>query len=513
MGKSQKNEGMIGKWFSPNVDDGTGSKTRLGHLLAPRKKMDLRDNANSAPLRLYRWQKEALEKWAENGYQGIVEAVTGSGKTCFAIAAIADLAHVRKGYRDFHPLIVVPTKVLMNQWADTLEQVIPEIRVGKIDGSHKNTFADCDICVGVINSVLKCLDSLFAHTNNNPKSRTLLVADECHRYIRGPVFSQLRDYKFHFTLAISATVFTAAESHFVQGFGPIIYEYGFEQGGKDGLVPPFDLVNCEVEFTLTEKHEYSKLTFQIKSLYRKLIRAFPEFLNDREAIFTYPVEDRQNESDSGDDDDHSQENDIPTSAGAMIRKLRILYFLRVAVYYKAKNKLDLTTNLVIQMLKRGNKILIYFERIQSAENARDLALEASQRIIRPIRKLGYWCKAYHSEMSDRNRQKVLDEFDQPGPKALFSCRSLDEGLDVPEVDCAILAASTQSIRQRVQRIGRVLRRGEGGKKSLIVTLYVSDTGDAKASEDDYSTFGGPVHIHQTNAAACDDLVCGLLEEI
>jgi superfamily II DNA or RNA helicase len=30
---------------------------------------------------LYRWQKECIEAWKENHYHGIVDVITGAGKT------------------------------------------------------------------------------------------------------------------------------------------------------------------------------------------------------------------------------------------------------------------------------------------------------------------------------------------------------------------------------------------------------------------------------------------------
>ena len=50
----------------------------------------------------------------------------------------------------------------------------------------------------------------------------------------------------------------------------------------------------------------------------------------------------------------------------------------------------------------------------------------------------------------------------------------DEGIDVPEAEVAILAASTSSSRQRIQRIGRVVRKHEGKEEALIYTLYATE---------------------------------------
>ncbi|MEO7167422.1 MAG: helicase-related protein [Chthoniobacterales bacterium] len=51
----------------------------------------------------------------------------------------------------------------------------------------------------------------------------------------------------------------------------------------------------------------------------------------------------------------------------------------------------------------------------------------------------------------------------------ISCRGLDEGLDIPEIDAAVLVASTQRPRQRIQRIGRTFRKTRNGRRLAVIT--------------------------------------------
>ena len=57
---------------------------------------------------------------------------------------------------------------------------------------------------------------------------------------------------------------------------------------------------------------------------------------------------------------------------------------------------------------------------------------------------------------------------------LVCCRALDEGLNIPEVEVAIIASSTSSIRQRIQRLGRVLRPHARKDKASVYTLFATD---------------------------------------
>lgn len=438
---------------------------------------------------LYPWQKGALAKWKQRGCRGIVEAVTGTGKTRVGLAAIEDLARA-DGYRYFHPLVVVPTDVLMNQWHEQFLRILPGVKVGRISKDHKDTFACKDVCIGIINSVVKTLDPLLEHARMNPgRFKTMLIADECHHYITAPVFSNLLRYPFDYTLGLSATVESPIDWR-VQGLGEIVYEYGFTRAWEEGLIPSFDLVNCTSCFTTEEKADYLKLTKEIKEQFATVMELYGDQIWRLEDEHLFRKLKQLMRIDEDTDDPN-------------IRRLFIMLFKRAAICHRAKNKIHTALMLILLMLKYKKKVLVYFERIESLDQSRDLAREMICLLNRQLETFGApWCKVYHSEMGVDERRSVLEEFRQPGAKALLSCRALDEGLDIPEVDCAIIAASTQSRRQRIQRIGRVLRKTNGPKRSTIITLYVEGAGDEGVCEGDEEIFRGPATLHRTRAETC-----------
>jgi superfamily II DNA or RNA helicase len=57
---------------------------------------------------------------------------------------------------------------------------------------------------------------------------------------------------------------------------------------------------------------------------------------------------------------------------------------------------------------------------------------------------------------------------------LVTCRALDEGINIPEVQAAVIASATASSRQRVQRLGRVLRPAPAKSHASIFTLYTTE---------------------------------------
>src|SRR3954453_15529550 len=96
---------------------------------------------------LYRWQLDALISWLRYGRRGVIEAVTSSGKTDGAIAAAADA--IRRGR---FVLVVVPSRVMMEQWHGRLTASLPAARIGRLGDSGKDLPASCDVLVATRHS-------------------------------------------------------------------------------------------------------------------------------------------------------------------------------------------------------------------------------------------------------------------------------------------------------------------------------------------------------------------------
>ena len=209
----------------------------------------------------------ALDAWNRAGRQGIIEAVTGSGKTYVAFGALQQL---QAEDRRLNTLIVVPTVPLMNQWMKELSLLFPNRGVGRIGGGFSDDFSRFPFaCVAVINSAVRYVHRLLDHTMHRPV-KCFLIADECHHYVGAPVFRRIRSFPFHYTLGLSATI----EPYEVLGLGKVIFEYGFGEANRDELVPNFDLVNTSVSLTESEQQDYRQLTEKIGEEIQIICEAF-----------------------------------------------------------------------------------------------------------------------------------------------------------------------------------------------------------------------------------------------
>ena len=110
---------------------------------AARAQTPIMPNSLSSPdHKLYRWQLDALVAWLRCGRRGVVEAVTGAGKTELAIAAASDA--LRRGR---FVLVLVPSRVLMEQWHTALRATLPGARIGRLGDAGRDTADSCDVLV------------------------------------------------------------------------------------------------------------------------------------------------------------------------------------------------------------------------------------------------------------------------------------------------------------------------------------------------------------------------------
>ena len=73
---------------------------------------------------------------------------------------------------------------------------------------------------------------------------------------------------------------------------------------------------------------------------------------------------------------------------------------------------------------------------------------------------------------ESEREKILRNFSNGDYKALVAIKCLDEGVDVPAAENAIIMSSTSNPREHVQRRGRILRNYPGKEKAYIYDLLV-----------------------------------------
>ena len=70
------------------------------------------------------------------------------------------------------------------------------------------------------------------------------------------------------------------------------------------------------------------------------------------------------------------------------------------------------------------------------------------------------------------RQYLIHHFKEKNYQALVAISCLDEGIDIPSADTAILMSNSTNPREYVQRIGRVIRQAKGKTHARIYDFLV-----------------------------------------
>jgi superfamily II DNA or RNA helicase len=359
------------------------------------------------------WQSAALEQW-RTARRGIVQVVTGGGKTAFAHMCLLEFFASEPSGR---ALVLVPTISLLDQWCLALQDDlgVAADEIGLLSGQEKPSGEEM-IVVAVMNSARHFTSSYCQGR------RVFLIVDECHR-AGSPANAQALQGDFVATLGLSAT----PEREYDPGFeafiaprlGEIIYQYTYVDAARDGVISPFSLTNVRVELLPDEREEYERLS-----------RAIARSMRLRKAA----------EADE---------------------RLKRLLQQRAAVSARAIMRVPIAVKMA--EAHRNERVVVFHERI-----------EAANQILSLLRQRGHRATVYHAEIGPAVRRDNLRLFRKGQFDILVCCRALDEGINVPEASVAVIASSTASQRQRIQRLGRILRTAPGKDSANIYTLFATD---------------------------------------
>lgn len=107
-------------------------------------------------------------------------------------------------------------------------------------------------------------------------------------------------------------------------------------------------------------------------------------------------------------------------------------------------------------------------------------IDASEAVAEHLQSDEISAATIHSQMHRNDRRAALEQFRLGGLDAIVAPQVLDEGVDVPEADLAVIVAASRTRRQMIQRMGRVLRRKPDDRLARFAVLYVEDTSEDPA---------------------------------
>jgi superfamily II DNA or RNA helicase len=365
-------------------------------------------------------QTEALDVWRQQGSRGMVVLPTGTGKTYLAILAIHHTGRPT--------LVVTPTIDLLNQWYAELRVAFEE-PVGLLGGGYAELQP----------LTVTTYDSAYIHLERWGNRYGLLVFDECH-HLPGPSYMMSAIGSIApFRLGLTATLERAdGQETLLPGLiGPIVYRREIKQLAGDYLAG-YRVERLSVNLSPQDQERYVRA--------REQFRGFV----DRHGIrFGTPG--------------GWQRFIQVTSRSAEGRAAFQAYREQKSLAQAAPSKLQLLDRLLEK--HRHDRVLIF-----TYDNA--TVYQIALRWLVP---------AITHQTKTKERHLILERFHGGEYPVVVTSQVLNEGVDVPAANVGIVLSGTGSVREHVQRLGRLLRK-QADKQALLYEVVTSNTAEEFTSE-------------------------------
>jgi len=363
-------------------------------------------------------QRAAIQKWIANGHTGIFQHATGSGKTLTALYC----AHVAIE-KHMVPIILVPSEGLLRQWSGEVRtrlQVRPVLCGGGNSSWQSESLVRATLDSREPGLVLVVMASAmspqFLGQIRGRHHRCMVVADEVHRVGSRRLMEALADIQAPMRLGLSATPVRAGDpdgTNFLMSyFGGVVHRYGLAEAVRDGVLVPYFYTPHAVYLTEDEQQAWDAETAEI----RRLTAIGRE----------------------------------PGAPASIADRLKLQIIRRARISKGASAKIEAARSILDRRAPpyRAGKWLVYCDTQAQLAQVRANLEDSGLRT---------W--EYHSGVSG-DREATLETFDTAGG-TIVSIRCLDEGIDIPSADSALILASSRNPREFIQRRGRILRRSPG----------------------------------------------------
>jgi superfamily II DNA or RNA helicase len=372
------------------------------------------------PRRPFPHQSEALDAWWSRGGRGIVVLPTGTGKTFVAILAI---------HRAARPtLVVTPTIELFNQWHGQLTDAFGG-EVGLLGGGYYD-FKPLTVTT---------YDSAYIHLERWGNRYGLVVFDECH-HLPGPSYAQAAVGSIApFRLGLTATPERAdgQEVLLPSLIGPIVFRREIRELSGEFLAE------------YRTQRLYVDLSPEEEQRYREAREVYRRFVEERGISMGGP---------------HGWQRFIQeTCRSPEGRAAFQAYREQKGLALAAPAKLQCLERLL--EMHRRDRVLVF-----TYDNATVYLI--ARRFLVP---------AITHQTKTKERRLILERFHSGEYPVLVTSQVLNEGVDVPAANVGVILSGTGSVREHVQRLGRLLRK-HGEKQALLYEVVTRGTAEEFTSE-------------------------------
>ncbi|PGF17508.1 DNA repair helicase [Natrinema sp. CBA1119] len=366
------------------------------------------------------YQTTALERWLETDRwgdaptlasigrapAGVLELPTGSGKTVIALKAIERLS--------VPTLVVVPTIDLLEQWQRELEREFDR-PIGRFGGGEQRLEA----------ITVSTYDSAYLKADSVGDRFGLVVFDEVH-HLGGEGYREIaRLLAAPARLGLTATFERPDGAHEIleEIVGPLIHRVDVDELAGDHLAN-YDVKRLEVSLTANEREEYERY----------------------QDVFTDYLARSNIEMRSGSDYQElvKRSGSDPDAREALLARQRAR-----ELSFGSEAKLEALADVLDD--HRGDRMIVF-----TAHN--DLAYDVSERFLIPT---------ITHQTGTAERREILERFREGTYMRIATSNVLDEGVDVPDANVAVVLSGSGSEREFIQRLGRILRPKSDGGRAIL----------------------------------------------
>ena len=384
------------------------------------RQFDELDLRHDTPFEPHEHQADALEAWLGSGRAGLIVLPTGSGKSFVAELVMAEVR------RD--TLVIAPTLDLVDQWIRRLDKAFGH-PVGALGGGRHEPDR----------ITVSTYDSAAIHMERLGGRFGLVVFDEVH-HLPGDLYRQCAEHVIApFRLGLTATPERDDGRHKALHdlVGPPVFRLGIKDLSGD-ILADYRVETVEVEMNPADRDAYT----QARQHYRGFVESNGIRVGSRGGWRRFLA---------------------ATSRSEEGRAALAAYYRQKRLALAHEAKLDRLGELLEQH---------WHDRIIVFANDNDTVYRISERFLCPT-------ITHQTPLSERT--EILQRFSSGEYRVVVTSKVLNEGVDVPEANVAIILSGTGSVREHVQRLGRILRR-KGGEQALLYEVVTADSVETHQSE-------------------------------
>ena len=386
---------------------------------------------------LRKYQERAIKAWRDNNYRGFFVMATGTGKTWTAIYATKEITD----HEDILLVICAPYKHLVKQWSDDIKKVYTDNEIILVSSENPKWQIDLSNAIMsakyrggktviAISTIVSFYLPVFKKITARTNMKRMLIVDEAHRFTNRESYIQ-NDYTY--LLGLSATPSSRKNDErgvaLMNFFGGNVFNLPIEYAIQHGYLVHYNYYPIFVNSTSDEEDRFKYYTKKIMACWKGNICIDP----------TECAKQKRNR-------------------------------LRVIAMAEQKSK---QFRYIMSHVKEKDHFIVYCGDGRTYNNGGE-ELRHIDQVKKILSKDGYRPSQFTAQENMKTRMELVESFNKGLVDCLVAIRCLDEGINIPSINGALILASNDDYREFVQRRGRILRTYTDeytGEEKKVANIY------------------------------------------